>query len=327
MTVEKMSSKQCAKDIEKVAGRLAEVKARIALVRPPKPAPPGPSGGTVQEWDPLTGCGTEYRTAFTKQDVEALRGLRDELDRLSVEEDMLLRRRETLQQRQRAAQAAEERAAAPGIARDASSAFRSAVPRVVAAVDELRAARNEAEELLRTIASARRLAGADSPGLAPEQLAAWWRLGLRDGETLQITVEDYPDTLRSAFVQDVTRYVPLPRRAVELVADFLGTSAGSSYVRSPPVQHRLTRPQWRRMSLRPCSRAARHPRRVRRPRTRGSSAGRGTRCSRHDYRACRVARSRKRRGGFLSPRCLGPAAPSLFEVTGEKDIRGQRAEC
>ncbi len=245
MKTDKLSSKQAAKELEKVRERLAEVKARIGEIRPPRPAPPAPRGGTGLDWDPLTGAGAEFRDAHEAEDVARLHELRTEFERLGVEEDHLLRRQEQLRQRERQARDEEARERAPAEAERLAKDFPEYVERLGAALEEWRIAKSSCERVLRELTAARRLAGDDAPGLLPLQLAHYWRVGLGPGERLNVELDDANapggNTLDARYVQDVRNLVRLPKGAVELVVEFLGGTPAAERDAPQLVRHELVR--------------------------------------------------------------------------------------
>ena len=188
-TIAKMSSAQAAKELAQTEERIREVQERIAEIRPPRPAPPAPPGGTSRDFDPLTGAGPEFRAADESEDLERLHALRSEYERLSTEEGFLLRRREQLRQRERRARDEEARKAAPKEAKRLAKGFPDLAERIRASSEELRSVRDELQASIRELAAARNLIGDDAPGIDAATLSALWHAPLRPGQKLDVEIE------------------------------------------------------------------------------------------------------------------------------------------
>lgn len=171
-SIETLSASECAKALAEIEGRLAEIRERAEALKPPSPTPPATNGPAAPR-DPLHGAGPEFAAAVASDDPGDLVAVRVEYERLSAEADQLLYRRELLQRRQRQAADEERQKAAPKVAAKLMKALPAALDKVDSALENLAAAIEARDELVRELDQARGLTGGE-PHYSPELLRRIW---------------------------------------------------------------------------------------------------------------------------------------------------------
>jgi hypothetical protein len=200
--IEKMDSKECAAALKELAPRSRQVRERLAAIKPSphetrfaggRPSPPnlGPSSIGAPRFDPLRGSGAEYRRILLEGTPGELVELEREREELEAEARQLSARRDALRGRLEVAQREEKLAAAPKRLDGLRKGADAVLDRLDAARRELADAASAQASYFGDLAEARKLVGADAPGLSPLQVRrlvadekgdVWWLRRNENGE-------------------------------------------------------------------------------------------------------------------------------------------------
>lgn len=232
-TIEELTAAELAERLEELKERHAEIEARRERIRPPRGHTgevAGPRYGN--EPDPLEGAGPEYRVAALSDDPADLTAVREEWERLEDEGLQLAHRRHVLRQELERARREEAKVEAPEKARELMGALPDVLGRVDDALEELAAALDARDDLVRELDDARELAGGE-PYWSPRHLRRLWmqqggedarpltarqlrdRLSTRSGE-LEIRTASVQGgaRIRSTYVSDAVDRLAPPEEGI-----------------------------------------------------------------------------------------------------------------